>query len=336
MVMINKNNLVLTVAIPTYNRAEFLKRTLEVLRGQYNEAMEILVSDNNSTDDTFQLVSMFQQSMPYLRYHRNACNLGFDANIVKLYELAMTRYIWLLGDDDLVEDRAIENILQALSKYSPTVALFRHSYVDDKGARSIHPPWLNEDRIIGKFEKSNDYLIFLSTVFLSALVIQKSPKVQSADLIQYQGSAMIHMTISLLLLSKDWRLCVLTPVIVRHHQGRIYNQDLILHFITGGIRAVSAVSMPESRFDMAIYKRLVLSEGCRGCGRIILSSKIGRSDVKFPVHISHLRELYDMFGILSLPAIAYLSLCILMPAPAAKLLHSLKSMWNSLIISPKQ
>jgi len=330
------NNPVLTVAIPTYNRAESLKKTLEVLREQYDEAIEILVSDNNSTDDTSQLVPVFQQNMPYLRYHRNACNLGFDANIVKLYELSRTRYIWFLGDDDPVEDRAIENILQALSKYNPTVAVFRHSYVGDNGVRTIHPSWIGRNRIINKFEKQNDYSIFQATIFLSTLVVQKSPAIKSSELIQYQGSSMIHMTISLLLLSKNLRFCVLPPVIVQHHQGRIYNIDLIWQFITGGIRAVSAVGLPESCFDVAIYKRIVLSKGYRGCGRIILASKIGRSDVRFPVHISHLRELYGIFGISSLPAIAYLSLCILMPSPAVKLLHLLIKTWNSLIISPKQ
>lgn len=330
--MLNKNNPVLTVAIPTYNRADFLKKTLETLRGQYNEAMEILVSDNKSTDDTPQLVSMFQKSMPYLRYHRNASNLGGDANFVKLYELARTRYIWFLGDDDPVEDRAVENILQSLGKYNPTVALFRHSYVDGNGARSIQPPWITEDRVISKFEKDTDYLSFLSTVFMSALVIQKSPAVTSADLQQYQNSAMIHVTISLLLLSKNLRFCALTPVIVQHHQGCVYNQGLI-YFITGFIRAAN---IPRICLDMERYKRMVLSREYRSCGRIILSSKIGRCVVCPPVRISHLRELYVYFGIASLPAIAYLSLCILMPVPVAKLLYFLKKKRNTSIISPKQ
>lgn len=328
--MLNINNPVLTVAIPTYNRAGFLKKILETLREQYNEAMEILVSDNHSTDDTFQLVSAFQQNMPYLRYHRNACNLGGDANFVKLYELARTRYIWFLGDDDPVEGRAIKNILQALSRYNPTVALFRHSYVDDNGVRSIHPSWITEDCVISKFEKKNDYLAFLSTVFMSTLVIQKNPAVKSAELLQYQGSAMSHMTIVLLLLSKNFRFCVLTPVIVQHHQGRNYNQGLI-YFITGFIRAVN---IPKSCLDMAKYKRMVLARGSRSCGRIILASKAGRCVVSPPVRISHLRELYVYFGIFSLPAIAYLSVCILMPSPVAKLLYFLKKRWNSLIISP--
>lgn len=321
MIVINKDNPILTVAIPTFNRSKYLEKTLNILREQYCESIEILVSDNHSTDDTYQVVSTLQQNMPYLKYHRNEYNMGFDGNIMKLYELTQTPYIWFLGDDDPVEGNAITNILDSLYKYQPTVALFRHSYEDNNGDITLHPSWLTKDRIIEGFCSDADYEAFLSTIFLSVVVVRKNSDVTVEKLAKYKDSAMIHMTLCLLLLSKKFRFCTLTPVIVRHHQGRIYGQDLVLHFLTGSVRALC---LPEFGYTIKKFKRLIFSSGHKSCGNMILSSKIGRDIVKFPVKVSRLREIYSVFGISSLPGIIYLLVCIMAPPPIVKALYYLK------------
>lgn len=66
----------LTIAIPTYNRAEKLEVLLEQLTADtaYDPTrVEIVVSDNASTDHTAQVVARFAD----IRYHRNETNIGY-------------------------------------------------------------------------------------------------------------------------------------------------------------------------------------------------------------------------------------------------------------------
>lgn len=259
--------------------------------------------------------------MPYLKYHRNEYNIGFDGNIIKLYELADTPYVWFLGDDDPVEENAIKNILDSLHNYEPTVALFRNSYKDENGNITLHPTWLNKNRVIESISSDTDYKVLLSTIFLSTVVVRKRPDVTAEQLAQYKGSAMVHMTLCLLLLSKKFRLCTLTPVIVRHNQGRIYAQDLLLHFLLGGVQALC---IPEFGFGIKKLKCLIFSSGLRSCANIILSSKIGRDIVMYPIKVSRLREIFSVFGLSSLPGIIYLFVCIMVPPPIVKALYYLK------------
>ena len=113
-----ENKPLLTLAIPTYNRSGFLRQLLESVSGQVqSEArVELLVSDNASTDGTLSLVEEeIRRGVP-LRYLRNETNLGPDANFLQCYEHARGKYIWIIGDDDIVAQGAIERVLGYLSR----------------------------------------------------------------------------------------------------------------------------------------------------------------------------------------------------------------------------
>lgn len=92
----NKKSL-LSICIPTYNRAEILKECLEDLQSIINDYnINILILDNASTDKTQEVASMYNN----IEYIRNDENIGGDLNILKSYQIASTKseYICVLGD----------------------------------------------------------------------------------------------------------------------------------------------------------------------------------------------------------------------------------------------
>ncbi len=107
----------LTIAIPTYNRAEKLNsllRELYPLRG--SQRVKIVVSDNGSTDHTQSVVFKWQEFYgSNFSSIRNASNLGFDQNVISLYLGAKTDYIWFLSDEDLPELDELDETLELLS-----------------------------------------------------------------------------------------------------------------------------------------------------------------------------------------------------------------------------
>jgi abequosyltransferase len=107
----------LTIAIPTYNRALLLGRLLSTLFEQTrNESrVEVIVSDNASPDNTIEIVQKFLSLGMSLRYIRNTEDLGPDANLLQCYEQAAGKYVWVFGDDDMIEPGGLSAILKHLS-----------------------------------------------------------------------------------------------------------------------------------------------------------------------------------------------------------------------------
>lgn len=91
----------LTIAVPTYNRAALLEGLLKVLTPQLagHPDVELLVLDNASTDATPEVIASYGAAVT--RSVRHAENIGSDANFVAAFREARGRYFWLCGDDDI-------------------------------------------------------------------------------------------------------------------------------------------------------------------------------------------------------------------------------------------
>ncbi len=108
----------LSITIPTYNRAPFLAELLEVLLPQVRDEprAELVVSDNASADGTPELLAGFQERGLPLRHLRNAENVGSDGNFLQCLEAARGKYVWVLGDDDLLTPGAVGQLLSLLEQ----------------------------------------------------------------------------------------------------------------------------------------------------------------------------------------------------------------------------
>src|SRR3989344_3049891 len=98
-----ENEILLSIAIPTYNRAKSLENLLRGLLPQVKKRereVEICISDNGSEDSTREVVTNFENEYPgLLRYRTNEKNLGIDKNILLVMEMSRGEFIWTLGDD---------------------------------------------------------------------------------------------------------------------------------------------------------------------------------------------------------------------------------------------
>jgi abequosyltransferase len=115
------NRPLISIAIPTYNRATCLAGLLGCIAIQANELkglVEICVSNNCSTDNTREIVTSFQKKYSGLiSYNENKENLGADRNYLKVMEMSRGDFIWLLGDDDMIVDNGIKKVITLINRY---------------------------------------------------------------------------------------------------------------------------------------------------------------------------------------------------------------------------
>ena len=74
----------------------------------------MLISDNASPDATADLVSRYQAQGITLRYIRSEDNIGADRNILQCFEQARGKYVWICGDDDVIEPTGLDRVVAHL------------------------------------------------------------------------------------------------------------------------------------------------------------------------------------------------------------------------------
>lgn len=111
-----------TIMIPTYNQSQYIEQAIQSAQQIKYENLEIIVSDDNSTDDTEEVVSKFLDD-ERIKYFKNEPNLGRVANYRKtLYEYATGDYVLNLDGDDWLDDVTFINDAIILMDNNPTMS----------------------------------------------------------------------------------------------------------------------------------------------------------------------------------------------------------------------
>ncbi len=105
----------LSIVIPSYNRADFLDKSLSVhvpLARSHN--LQIFISDNASSDNTQDIIAKWQKEYSLIRSLRNETTVGPEANFEKALKAANTQYVWLLGDTSKIPEKGIVSVLKLI------------------------------------------------------------------------------------------------------------------------------------------------------------------------------------------------------------------------------
>jgi len=168
---------VVGILIPTYNRPEFLKKTLDSVLGQSFTNLEIIVIDNGSADATKRLMAGVADSR--VRYVTNEQNLGLIGSINKGMRLFSTEVNWhtILPDDDLLDHEFVESMVEYVDRHYGIHVVHGHRVLIGTEGEKI-----SEASIPPELETSVEYLInrsrsvrqtFLTGVFFSRLAFEQ-------------------------------------------------------------------------------------------------------------------------------------------------------------------
>ncbi len=122
--------MILSICIPTYNRANYLNNCLHsIIRCNHDKAkkFQVCVSDNCSTDNT-KLVVKKAAKFLNIKYMKNSVNIGVHLNFLKVVSMADTEFVWMLGDDDLLMPYAIDRVFDLIEKNQNIDFFYVNSY----------------------------------------------------------------------------------------------------------------------------------------------------------------------------------------------------------------
>ena len=237
----------LTIAIPTFNRADQLEALLDVLEPQIARApeVEVFVSDNASEDGTAEVIARARQRFcavgAHLRAHRQERNIGSDANFAFCFAQAAGRFFWMCGDDDLIVPEAVAEMLTLLKTadgqpaeidlvYATSYG-YRHDFLAERVGDPLH-------RRVHTVRDARTFALLVNIMFtfISGMVVNKErletlPHSCPEDFI---GTNLVQLSWSLPLLLHHRRSAVLwtRPVAARvgnahgYSLGRVFGRQL--------------------------------------------------------------------------------------------------------------
>jgi glycosyltransferase involved in cell wall biosynthesis len=241
-----KEEILLTIAIPTYNRPKTLEKILVQLSEENNQNYYVLIADdyNGPSSETREMVEKYQKANPRITYIKNLSNLGFSGNVLHLYETVQTRYVWYICDDEILLKGCVDTILQAINTYKPRVAYFGFTQVDPFGREIVVPP--GKESFFNDYDRFADHDLLLQGSLLSIVVFEKTnivlDKIKAAN---YRDNVFIQFTFVLNLLSDRFSFSIIPTPVVHRNVGYKYG-DFYKFNLVDGLKAVTAT---EHKFD---------------------------------------------------------------------------------------
>lgn len=125
----------ISVCIPVYNGESFIGETIQMILKQDYDNMEILISDNASTDNTVKEIIKIQDTR--IRILMNNTNIGMGGNWNSLIKQAKGEYVIIVCADDFLLPGAIRAKAEVLDRNSDVNIVFSSSYVMNEKGRKI-------------------------------------------------------------------------------------------------------------------------------------------------------------------------------------------------------
>jgi glycosyltransferase involved in cell wall biosynthesis len=162
-----KNNPTITIAIPSYNKAPYIKRCIESILCEKDLVDQIILVDNASTDNTFEIAKEFSE---FVKCYKNDSNLGMSGNWNKCIELCQTDLLMIFHADDELIKGSISKYLDFFSKNS-RVGLVHADAIFVKNGNYNSSVYQKTDTKM--FRKAGEEAVDLPGNYCSTVVVKK-------------------------------------------------------------------------------------------------------------------------------------------------------------------
>lgn len=135
-----------SIGLPVYNGEAYLEKSIQSLLAQTRDDVELILSDNHSSDRTPEICEFFAKADRRVRYVRNPRNLGAAENYNRVFRESSGRFFKWAAHDDLCAPEFLARCVAVLEA-DPTVVLCypRTAFIDGQG------------RAMGVYEEADDF-----------------------------------------------------------------------------------------------------------------------------------------------------------------------------------
>jgi len=194
------------------------------------DMIELLVSDNCSTDDTEALIAELSQSARIV-YSKNPVNLGMEGNFLVCFEKARGSVVWTFSDDDILVDGVLQKVVDLIKAEPVDLIYMRTKFLlGELDSFSTEAVTFRFQRVAVEYFvlRSNGMLSFLSAVIVNKDRYLKLR--QDANVRRYAGTWLAHYEWIYTLMAKGDYFYLTNRHVIRARTGATGGYDLFLVF----------------------------------------------------------------------------------------------------------
>jgi len=141
-----------SIILPTYNGAEYIKRAIESVLSQSFSDWELIIINDSSVDDTENIIKKYIDKDSRIIYFKNEKNLGLQKTLNRGLKEVRGEYIARIDDDDeWIEKNKLENQIKFLENNSDYVLVGTGVVTVDENSKELYRYFLPQnDREIRK------------------------------------------------------------------------------------------------------------------------------------------------------------------------------------------
>jgi len=146
-------NYEVTIGIPLYNAAPFIRRTMESVLSQTFESIEFLIIDDCSKDKSIEIVTKIKQEHPRgndIRIISQPHNMGVGPARNRIIDEAQGKYLYFMDSDDLITKQTISLLYTSIKKHDADIAFGSYEKIEIDGEKEKHIPYCYPDMTLLK------------------------------------------------------------------------------------------------------------------------------------------------------------------------------------------
>ena len=227
----------LTIIVPTYNRAECLSLLLARVQHELaglEDRVQVIVGDNASSDHTVEVVASFAGRFTSTRHLRHPENVGADENFCRCLDQTTSKYFWIIGDDDLPRTGTVAAVVGMLESCDPDLLFLGSEWLPELTGSE---PGLRPDAAAPVRVTSEEFAGYVNVwvTFISGMVVNRDRLLQlqpEPALRRFAGTSLVQLGWVLPLLMHGERLFVFAERCMLATSGNTGGYKLITVFAT--------------------------------------------------------------------------------------------------------
>lgn len=171
--MTDETKKLVSIVMPNYNYAQFIRKALDSAANQTYENIEIIVVDDCSTDESMQIIKEYEEKYDQIQSYPNKKNLGVVASHNRCVDLAKGEYVVVLSSDDYLAPTFVEECVEMLEKYPTACMISSDIFYVDNDDTVTEPPAFYDRSFFCKGQYQCKVWLFTNTFVPSQVVFRK-------------------------------------------------------------------------------------------------------------------------------------------------------------------
>lgn len=196
-----------SVIIPNYNHARYLKERIESVLNQSYQDFEIIILDDCSTDNSREIIEEYKYHQKVSKVIYNTQNSG---STFKQWQLGLVeaagKYIWIAESDDYSDTTFLQIMIQKFTEEQIVLAYCKTNIVQETGVKGIflwgeqiNPTFWGEDRLIESNDFIGNYMQFRNIIPNASAVVFRKSSIEITPTIlsmQYAGDWLVWIQLA--------------------------------------------------------------------------------------------------------------------------------------------